>query len=120
LAAALRLRRSGEFAATVRGGRRCGRGAVVVHLMFEEVATGPARPARAGFVVPKAVGVAVVRNRVKRRLRHLVRERVGDLPVGSDLVVRALPDAATRSYSQLGADLDSALAVARARGPVRR
>jgi ribonuclease P protein component len=120
LAAAQRLRRHGEFTATVRGGRRSGRGAIVVHLMLQNDGTEPARTPRAGFVVPKAVGVAVVRNRVKRRLRHLVRERLGDLPPGSDLVVRALPGAATRSYPEIAADLDGALAAARARGPVRR
>lgn len=67
-------------------------------------------PPRAGFVVSKAVGGAVVRNLVKRRLRHLVRARIGALPDGAMLVVRALPAAAGRSYSELGADLDGALA----------
>jgi ribonuclease P protein component len=85
------------------------------------VTTVPATEgARAGFVVPKAVGIAVVRNRVKRRLRHLVRDRLADLPPGADLVVRALPGAADRGYRQLGADLDAALAAARARKPARR
>jgi ribonuclease P protein component len=120
LAAAQRLRRRGEFAAAVRGGRRAGRGAIVVHLMSPDAGTEPARSVRAGFVVPKAVGDAVARNRVKRRLRHLARERLDRLPAGTDLVVRALPDAATRSYSQIAADLDNALAAARAKKPVRR
>ena len=51
----------------------------------------PASTARIGFVVSKAVGPAVTRNLVKRRLRHLCRERVADLPPGSLLVLRALP-----------------------------
>lgn len=63
---------------------------------------------RVGFVVSKAVGVAVVRNRVKRRLRHLVRERLGDLPRGL-LVVRAQPAAAQASYAELGRALDRCL-----------
>jgi ribonuclease P protein component len=70
-------------------------------------------PSRAGFVVSKAVGNAVVRNTVRRRLRHLVRERLPELPAGSTVVVRALPPAAGASYAQLGADLDAALATAR-------
>jgi ribonuclease P protein component len=111
LAAAQRLRRSSDFAATVRGGRRAGRGTVVVHLLLDEPAQASA--ARAGFVVSKAVGTAVVRNKVRRRLRHLVRARLGSLPPGSWLVVRALPGAATASYDSLGADLDAALAGAR-------
>jgi ribonuclease P protein component len=111
LAAAQRMRRSAEFAATIRGGRRAGRGTVVVHLLLEEPAQ--ASTARAGFVVSKAVGNAVVRNQVRRRLRHLVRPVLGGLPPGSLLVVRALPASAEASFATLGADLESALASAR-------
>ena len=72
-------------------------------------ATGRAAPPTVGFVVSKAVGNAVARSRVRRRLRHLCAERLGTLPVGSVLVVRALPAAAAASYSSLGADLEKAL-----------
>ena len=111
LAAAQRLRRSADFAAAIRGGRRVGRGTVVVHLLLEEPAQ--ATTARAGFVVSKAVGGAVVRNKVRRRLRHLVRPLLADLPDGSSLVVRALPAAAGASFSTLGGDLEAALTTAR-------
>src|SRR5215475_2919117 len=67
---------------------------------------------RAGFVVSRAVGGAVARNRVRRRLRHLMRDRLTSLPAGTDVVVRALPGAATRSFSALGVDLDRALVAA--------
>jgi ribonuclease P protein component len=111
LAAAQRLRRSADFAAAIRGGRRAGRGAVVVHLLLEEPAQ--AMTARAGFVVSKAVGNAVVRNKVRRRLRHLVRPLLADLPDGTTLVVRALPAAATAAFPALSNDLEAALASAR-------
>jgi ribonuclease P protein component len=111
LAAEKRLRRSTDFAAAVRGGRRIGRGTLVVHLLVDEPAQ--ASTARAGFVVSKSVGNAVVRNRVRRRLRHLVRPRLAGLPGGARLVVRALPAAAEASYSDLGTDLDTALDAAR-------
>ena len=111
LAAEQRLRRSSDFAAAIRGGRRAGRGTVVVHLLLEEPVQ--ASTARAGFVVSKAVGNAVVRNKVRRRLRHLVRPLLADLPVGSTLVVRALPSAAGASFATLDADLDAALSAAR-------
>lgn len=111
LATAQRLRRSADFAAAIRGGRRAGRGTVVVHLLLEEPAQAPA--ARAGFVVSKAVGNAVIRNQVRRRLRHLVRPLLGELPTGATLVVRALPTAAEASYATLGSDLSAALAAAR-------
>lgn len=68
-----------------------------------------ASPTRAGFVVNKAVGGAVVRNTVKRRLRHLMQDRLGQLPPGSLVVVRALPDAGGADHGQLARDLDAAL-----------
>ena len=119
LATAQRLRRRGEFAAAVRGGRRAGRGVIVVHLVVPEPGAKPTRGPRAGFVVPKAVGGAVDRNRVKRRLRHLVRSRLGELPPGTDLVVRTQPGAADRSSTELAVDLDAALEAALRRS-VRR
>jgi ribonuclease P protein component len=119
LAAAQRVRRSADFADTVRTGRRAGRGAVVVHLTVSAPSSTEPAPARAGFVVSKTVGGAVVRNLVRRRLRHLARERLVDLPAGATLVIRALPGAADRTYPQLGADLDGALAAARSLRPER-
>ncbi len=62
-----------------------------------------------GFVVSKAVGNAAIRNRVKRRLRHLAREHVSSLPGSAVLVVRALPQAAAASYPELGDDLTRCL-----------
>lgn len=87
----------------------------MVHLFREHRDTDPHErgettpPARAGFVVSKAVGGAVVRNLVKRRLRHLIRDRLGVLPAGSLVVVRALPGAGEADHDQLARDLDTAL-----------
>jgi ribonuclease P protein component len=78
----------------------------VVHSFSAETTA----PARVGFVVGKIVGPAVVRNRVRRRLRHLVAERLTGLPPGTLLVVRATPPAAMASHAELGHALDSALA----------
>ncbi len=89
---------------------------MVVHLLIDEPAQ--ASTARAGFVVSKAVGNAVTRNKVRRRLRHLVRPRLAELPDGSLLVVRALPASAAASFETLGTDLDAALTAARS--PRRR
>ncbi|MGH3950910.1 MAG: ribonuclease P protein component [Pseudonocardiaceae bacterium] len=108
-----RLRRSEEFRLVMRRGAKAGRKRLVVHAVADPYPAGvdPAdHPAqRAGFVVSKAVGNSVVRHRVTRRLRHLVAERLGTLPAGSSLVVRALPPSATATSADLGADLDSAL-----------
>ncbi|MCH0538768.1 ribonuclease P protein component [Streptomyces sp. MUM 203J] len=108
-----RLRRREDFATAVRRGRRAGRPTLVVHLRSgttDPHAPGEsAPPTRAGFVVSKAVGGAVVRNQVKRRLRHLMRERLAALPPGSLVVVRALPGAGDADHAQLARDLDAAL-----------
>jgi ribonuclease P protein component len=66
-------------------------------------------PPRVGLVVSKAVGPAVTRNLVKRRLRHLARDHVGALPEGALLVLRALPSAAQASYEELGNELTRCL-----------
>jgi ribonuclease P protein component len=63
-----------------------------------------------GLVVGKTVGPAVVRNRVKRRLRAVLRARLDRLPPGSVLVVRALPPAGSAPSAALAADLDAGLA----------
>jgi ribonuclease P protein component len=103
LPAAARIRRREDFSAAVRGGSRAGRSLLTGHLLVQEGAGGPAR---AGFIVSRAVGGAVVRNKVRRRLRELVRGRMESLPAGSLLVVRANPRAATARQSDLAAELD--------------
>jgi ribonuclease P protein component len=103
LAADQRLRHSDAFRRTVRSGRRAAGAALVLHLLVDQ--TRPADPPRVGFVVNKAVGGSVVRSRVKRRLRHVVRAHLTDLPPSAELVVRALPRAATMSSAELDADL---------------
>jgi ribonuclease P protein component len=100
-----RLRRSVDFGRAVRLGRRFAAPSLVVHVLSGEDAAA----VRVGFVVSRAVGGAVVRNRVKRRLRHLVAERLDLVPQGVSIVVRATPPAATSDYTILGHDLDRCL-----------
>ena len=110
LPAGHRLRASSDFAATFRGprGARAGSTLIVVHANQADARAG--QPPRVGFVVSKAVGGAVVRNRTKRRLRALMAARVGSLPTGLDLVIRANPVAAQANSASLATDLDVLLA----------
>src|SRR5450432_3703909 len=96
------MRHPAEFRAAGRG-RRAGRSLLSGRLLLRPGCDGPAR---VGFVVSRAVGTAVVRNKVRRRLRHLMRGYLGSLPGGSLLVVRADPRAATARQADLAAELD--------------
>ncbi|MCD0442077.1 ribonuclease P protein component [Glycomyces sp. A-F 0318] len=127
LPADARIRSSRDFGSALKRGRRAARGGVVVHwapgsprsedLPASEPATPPAavanRTARAGFVVSKAVGNAVVRNKVKRRLRHAAAAELPHWPPGTDVVVRATPRAAERGFAELHRDLAEAVRAAR-------
>lgn len=101
-----RIRRGAEYAEVVRHGRRAGSRTVVVHRL------GRPGPARVGFVVGRQVGPAVCRNRVKRRLRHLIRPMLAELS-DSLVVVRALPESARATSARLAEDLARVLAKTR-------
>ena len=123
LPAESRMRRRHDFTVAVRRGSRSGRKLLTGHLLVPPAgAAGEDCPPRVGFVVSRAVGIAVVRNRVRRRLRVLVREYLSSLPRGSLLVVRAHPQAATASQADLAAELDLVMStlVRRQAGALRR
>jgi ribonuclease P protein component len=93
-----RLSRSRDFDAVYRHGRSVSTRFLVLYA-FEREEEGASRPGhpRLGLAVPKSVGGAVVRNRIKRQLKEIWRERIDGLPAGCDfvLVVRpGLPEAA--------------------------
>ncbi len=104
-----RLRESGRFRAVLRGpnGSRAGGPLIVVHAAMTDP-TG-ARAPRVGFVVSGSVGGAVVRNRVTRRLRAILAQRLDGIPSGCDLVVRATPAAGAAGFGELEAELDRCL-----------
>lgn len=83
-----------------------------MHARVDEPGSGA--PTRVGLVVSKAVGGAVQRNRVKRRLRHLVAPHVTTLPSDLTLVVRALP-ASAQQPELVAPDLEAALSKVRSR-----
>ena len=92
-----RLTRSAEFEQVKKNGRAQHGRLIVLSVL---PANGATR-FRAGFVTSRAIGRAVVRNRVRRRLREVVRRHQGELINGVWIVTIARASAARASYQQL-------------------
>jgi ribonuclease P protein component len=119
LPAANRMRHRRDFDRAVRTGRRATRSRLTVHLARNGDAATTDQ-LRVGFIVSRAVGPAVVRNRVRRQLRHVVRDRVKQITAtapGAALVVRATPQAADTNSVELARDFDRALDAVLTTGP---
>jgi ribonuclease P protein component len=101
-----RLRSSREFQHVSRRGRRATSGSFVVIVAPRAGATGDER-ARFGLTVSRRVGGAVVRNRVKRRLREWFRHSAARAVAGLDWVVIARPAAAGLESAPLRDELDA-------------
>lgn len=85
----------------VRRGRRYTAPHCVIHIVNNDKSDG----VRFGFIVSKAVGNAVVRNKVRRRLRAAAAQLLPNVPAHSDIVVRALADSAQAGWSTLQAEI---------------
>lgn len=107
LPAQYRMRRSADFGATVKQGRRAVQPDVIVYSRQADAAT--AVPPRVGLIIAKSVGSAVDRHRVARRLRHVARETLGDLQPCEQLVIRALPGSNGASSEALRTQLHAGL-----------
>jgi ribonuclease P protein component len=60
---------------------------------------------RYGIATGRRLGTAVERNRVRRRVRDILRGLDGTIEVGRDILVVARPDSASASYLELAAAL---------------
>lgn len=104
-----RLSRSRDFDAVYRKGRSVSSRYLVLYWFPQEEAGDP----RFGFSVPRAVGGAVERNRIKRRLRELWRERLERVQTGLDYVLIVRPGLAEAAEAQgiewLGERVDEVL-----------
>lgn len=100
-----RMRTKVQFSETTRSGVRSGRRNLVLYAVKKHD-----EPTLVGFIVSKAVGNAVTRNKTKRRLRELAATTITQHPEGYYIAVRALPASASASWDQLKSDYESALA----------
>jgi ribonuclease P protein component len=81
-------------------------------------AASPLHHPRVGFIVPKHKQTSVERNRLKRRLREIVRRLLPALPP-IDLVVRARPEAYGARFDALDGELGRAAVKLAAAAPRR-
>ncbi len=96
-----RLNKHGSFAYVYRNGKRFAEADVVLVCV-------PARSARVGFSVSNKVGKAVVRNKVKRRLRAAVGSRISRI-AGCQAIFVANTSAADKSFGALDGEVESLL-----------
>ena len=105
-----RLSRSKDFDTVYRRGRSTSSRYLVLHWFAREDDDGEPR---LGLAVPRSVGTAVARNRVKRLLREAWRELLPTVPTGNDYVLAARPGLAepaeTRGKDWLVAEIGEVL-----------
>jgi ribonuclease P protein component len=95
-----RLVRRGEFDAVYRAGKRRSSSHYTVFFRANELPQS-----RFGFSIKKALGGAVVRNRIRRRLREVVRCHRLEIPAGWDIVIHPKRMAARAPFLALTTDL---------------
>ncbi len=104
-----RLSRSRDFDAVHRRGRSVSSRFLVLYWLPQDEPVDP----RIGFAVPRAVGGAVERNRIKRRLREVWDERLERVPAGNDYVLIVRPGlveaAEANGFGWLGDRVDELL-----------
>jgi len=102
-----RLLRHSDFERVYKHGRRH----FASRLTVSYLARPDAGSARIGFTVGKALGGAVQRNRMKRRLREAVRLHLAELQAAVDIVVNPKKSVLTADFADLASELSRAFAV---------
>jgi ribonuclease P protein component len=104
----LRLKKRADFVAAAKGRRQHQRNFVLQARERDPAFEGES--ARVGFTVTKKVGKAVVRNRIRRRLREVARlTEASAFASACDYVVAARRDALTASFEDLRGEFLRAL-----------
>ena len=96
-----RLLRSADFDRTLRSGRRAASEYLALFVSDNEVG----RP-RVGLAVSRKLGNAVVRNRIKRRLRELVKPLLTQTEGGRDVVIVARARAVDAEFTRLRQEIE--------------
>lgn len=98
------LRAAKDFAALQRSTRSRAERLLVVRMAANDQGR-----TRFGIATGRRIGGAVVRNRVRRRIRESLRALVPRLEIGWDVLIVARPDSATASLAELAGTLERLL-----------
>ena len=104
----LRLRRHADYGLVYNASRKHHSKSFSFFYRVKDAAVEGAVATRFGITVPRMLGPAVIRNRIKRRVRVVARAMVTLLPPGADVVLHPRPEVATMSFAALEAELEAA------------
>lgn len=105
-----RLKRRAEFLRVAEGRRKWVAPGLILQARQQAAAAGAPAALRVGFTASRKVGIAVIRNRARRRLRAAVdRVMPGHAAPGHDYVVIARAETVRRPFAALLTDLETAL-----------
>lgn len=110
LPASQRLRSNRDFRLIYARGRSYANEYAVLHVLRRKCPSEGDQERRIGFVVSKKQGDAVVRNRIKRRLREAVRQRLERLRVGPfDMIIIGRNKMKTAEWPEVGSAVEDLL-----------
>ncbi len=104
----VRLRKHADYG-LVYGASRKSQSASLSYFYRQHTGDSSSQPtgARFGITVPRALGGAVLRNRLKRRIRVVARAALHLLPANVDVVLHPRPEAATIDFPRLEREIEA-------------
>lgn len=102
--AGARLRKHADYQRVYAAARKRRSTSMSWFLAPQPVESGPATP-RVGLTVGKVLGKAHERNRIKRRLREVLRRHLDELPDGCDLILHPHRSVLTMEFTKLDAEI---------------
>jgi ribonuclease P protein component len=105
-----RLKKRAQFLEVAGKGRKWTTPGLILQALPHPGAAAPAAPApRVGFTASRRVGIAVLRNRARRRLKAAAERILPSHAAAGDYVVIARSTTASRDFAALVGDLEAAL-----------
>lgn len=101
-----KLKNSAEFQSVYKGGARKDSRSFVVFVRANGL-----EYSRVGMTTPRKLGLAVQRNRIRRRIREILRAAWPYIPRGVDIVVNPRRSACERDFAELRTELLTLLGV---------